>query len=180
MESLVGDIAGLIEVLSPGEKAVLIGHDWGAPQVWNSALIRPDRVRAVCGLSVPYLDHDKRALDFAIEMLGILRRFNIDRGFQLGIQIGIHSGDIVAGIVGKSRVVYDIWGETVKQAHALSQACPCGAVMVSEVVHHRLEDLYQFEPTSQATPGNKATPGSKAWRLTGAKVGAASELPALR
>lgn len=151
-----------------------------------------DSYLAVCGLSVPYLDHDKRALDFAIEMLGILRRFNIDRGFQLGIQIGIHSGDIVAGIVGKSRVVYDIWGETVKQAHALSQACPCGAVVVSEVVHHRLEDLYQFEPTNmappanQATPGNKATPasqappGSKAWRLTGAKVGAASELPALR
>lgn len=54
MEHMVADVAGLIETLSPNERAVLIGHDWGAPIVWNSALIRPDRVRAVAGLSVPY------------------------------------------------------------------------------------------------------------------------------
>jgi pimeloyl-ACP methyl ester carboxylesterase len=54
MEHMVGDVAGVIEALAPGEKAVLIGHDWGAPIVWNSALSRPDRVRAVAGLSVPY------------------------------------------------------------------------------------------------------------------------------
>jgi pimeloyl-ACP methyl ester carboxylesterase len=69
MESLVGDIAGLIEVLSPGEKAVLIGHDWGAPQVWNSALIRPDRVRAVCGLSVPYLGVPKASFSVMIDQV---------------------------------------------------------------------------------------------------------------
>ncbi|WP_232756333.1 adenylate/guanylate cyclase domain-containing protein [Vulcanococcus limneticus] len=131
-----------------------------------------DSYLAVCGLSVPYLDHDKRALDFAIEMLGILRRFNLERGFQLGIQIGIHSGDIVAGIVGKSRVVYDVWGETVKQAHALSQACPSGGVLVSEVVHHRLEDLYPFERT---TTGGEPQPAREAWRLSGAAVASAGE-----
>lgn len=123
-----------------------------------------DNYLAACGLSVPYLDHDKRALDFAIEMLAILRRFNIDRGYQLSVQIGIHSGDIVAGIVGKSRVVYDIWGETVKRAHGLSQGCPPGAVMVSEVVHHRLEDLYTFEPSAAKEDG------ASSWRLTSAKV----------
>jgi class 3 adenylate cyclase len=124
-----------------------------------------DSYLAVCGLSVPYLDHDKRAIDCAIEMHGILRRFNLERGFKLGIQIGIHSGDIVAGIVGKSRVVYDVWGETVKLAHTLSQACPAGAVYVSEVVHHRLEDLYPFERTAAAIEAQEAPP---AWRLTSA------------
>jgi class 3 adenylate cyclase len=79
-----------------------------------------DSYLAVCGLSVPYLDHDKRASDCAIEMLGLLRRFKLERGFQLSIQIGIHSGDIIAGIVGKSKVVYDVWGETVKRSHGLS------------------------------------------------------------
>jgi pimeloyl-ACP methyl ester carboxylesterase len=67
MQTLVGDIAGLIEVLSPNEKAVLIGHDWGAPQVWNTALIRPDRVRAVCGLSVPYLGVPQASFSDLIE-----------------------------------------------------------------------------------------------------------------
>ena len=37
MESLTGDIAGLAEALSPGEKAVVVGHDWGAPIAWNTA-----------------------------------------------------------------------------------------------------------------------------------------------
>jgi pimeloyl-ACP methyl ester carboxylesterase len=55
MKSMVADVAGVIEALSPGEKAVVVGHDWGAPIVWNTALIRPDRVRAVAGLSVPCL-----------------------------------------------------------------------------------------------------------------------------
>ena len=55
MEAMIGDVVGVIEALSPGRLAILIGHDWGAPIVWNSALVRPDRVRAVAGLSVPYL-----------------------------------------------------------------------------------------------------------------------------
>lgn len=55
MEHMVADVVGVIEALSPGAPAIIAGHDWGAPIVWNSALIRPDRVRAVCGLSVPYM-----------------------------------------------------------------------------------------------------------------------------
>lgn len=54
MAHMVADIVGTIETLSPEKTAILIGHDWGAPIVWNSALTRPDRVRAVAGLSVPY------------------------------------------------------------------------------------------------------------------------------
>ncbi|MFN9534151.1 MAG: adenylate/guanylate cyclase domain-containing protein, partial [Pseudanabaena sp.] len=55
-----------------------------------------DSYMAVCGLSVPYLDHDKRAIDFAIEMQAIVRRFSQERGFKLNISLGINSGDIVA------------------------------------------------------------------------------------
>src|SRR3990167_4303728 len=54
LQQITTDVAGVIEHLSPDEKAVVIGHDWGAPIVWNTALTRPDRVRAVAGLSVPY------------------------------------------------------------------------------------------------------------------------------
>ncbi len=55
MEHMIGDVVGVIETLSADKRAILIGHDWGAPIVWNAALARPDRVRAVCGLSVPYM-----------------------------------------------------------------------------------------------------------------------------
>jgi pimeloyl-ACP methyl ester carboxylesterase len=50
---LTGDLAGLLDQLGE-EKAVFVGHDWGAATVWNMALIHADRVRAVAGLSVPF------------------------------------------------------------------------------------------------------------------------------
>src|SRR6184192_2875244 len=51
---LVGDMVGLLDAL--GEtSAVIAGHDWGAPVAWHAALLRPDRFRAVIGLSVPFI-----------------------------------------------------------------------------------------------------------------------------
>lgn len=54
MLHLTGDVIGLIDALG-ADQAVVAGHDWGAPVAWNTALLRPDRVRGVVGLSVPYL-----------------------------------------------------------------------------------------------------------------------------
>jgi pimeloyl-ACP methyl ester carboxylesterase len=50
---LVGDMVGVLDALG-AETAVIAGHDWGAPVAWHCALLRPDRFRAVIGLSVPY------------------------------------------------------------------------------------------------------------------------------
>lgn len=60
MEELTGDVAGVAAAMAPGGKAILIGHDWGAPIVWNTALTRPDVISAVAGLSVPYTGVPKR------------------------------------------------------------------------------------------------------------------------
>lgn len=53
MLHLTGDVIGLMDALG-AEEAVVAGHDWGAPVAWNTALLRPDRIRGVIGLSVPY------------------------------------------------------------------------------------------------------------------------------
>ena len=54
MQQLAGDNAGIKDALSPDRPAIVIGHDWGAPIAWNTALLHPDRFKAVAGLSVPY------------------------------------------------------------------------------------------------------------------------------
>jgi class 3 adenylate cyclase len=126
-----------------------------------------DSYMAICGLSVPYLDHDKRAVDFALEMLAIVRRFNHERGFQLNISIGIHSGDVTAGIIGRNRFIYDVWGNTVNLANALRVACPAGGMFVSSAVYHRLEDLYDFQP-AEVLEGN-GTAALKVWQLKSAQ-----------
>jgi epoxide hydrolase A/B len=54
MASMVGDVLGLIDGLGH-ERALLVGHDWGAPIVWSTTVTNPDRIGAVCAMSVPYL-----------------------------------------------------------------------------------------------------------------------------
>ncbi len=67
MENIVADVRGVADALSPGRPAVLIGHDWGAPIVYNSALIHPDRFTAVSALSVIYTGVPTRSFDDVIK-----------------------------------------------------------------------------------------------------------------
>ncbi len=55
LTELCGDVAAVIDQLGGGEPAIVLGHDWGAPIAWNTARLHPEKVRAVCGLSVPYI-----------------------------------------------------------------------------------------------------------------------------
>ncbi|RAN36288.1 alpha/beta fold hydrolase [Hyphomonas pacifica] len=74
MENLTGDIAGLAEALSPGEQAVVVGHDWGAPLAWNTARLHRDKFRAVAGLSVPYTPPGE------VVFIDAVRKFFTERG----------------------------------------------------------------------------------------------------
>lgn len=60
LEKIAGDLVGLADVLQPGAPAILVGHDWGAPIVWNTALTHPEQFHAVAGLSVPFAGVPRR------------------------------------------------------------------------------------------------------------------------
>jgi pimeloyl-ACP methyl ester carboxylesterase len=76
---LVGDMVGLLDALAIPQ-AVIAGHDWGAPVAWNAALLRPDRFRAVAGLSVPYAPRGPAS------PFDLLRRAGRHRFYQLYFQ----------------------------------------------------------------------------------------------
>jgi pimeloyl-ACP methyl ester carboxylesterase len=61
LKNMTADVAGLVDALG-GAPAVLIGHDWGAPIVWTTSILYRTRVRAVVGMSVPYVGRPKRPL----------------------------------------------------------------------------------------------------------------------
>lgn len=107
-----------------------------------------DNYIAAVGITGTSPNHSLSAISFAMEMRNIIRQFNRDKGLHLDICIGINSGDVFAGIVGRRKLTYDVWGRTVSIASAILLAAEKipGSILVSQTVYDSLEDLYQFEP----------------------------------
>ncbi|MEL6494139.1 MAG: adenylate/guanylate cyclase domain-containing protein [Cyanobacteria bacterium J06623_7] len=98
---------------------------------------------AVCGLSVPRLDQAKRIIDFAKDMLRIVRRFNREKNIDLKLRIGINSGSVVAGIVGKDRFIYDLWGDTVNIASRLQSQGEWNTIQITQNVYNRISEFVE-------------------------------------
>ncbi|MFN4177449.1 alpha/beta fold hydrolase [Phenylobacterium sp.] len=104
MEKLTADVAGVAQALQPGKPAILIGHDWGAPIVWNTALTRPEAVSAVAGLSVPYLGVPTRPFTEVFDALFTQKgRFFYQAWFQ---KIGPPEAEAEADVRGFLRKFY--------------------------------------------------------------------------
>jgi pimeloyl-ACP methyl ester carboxylesterase len=104
MEHMVADVAGAIRALSPDAPAVIVGHDWGAPIVWNTALTRPEMVRAVAGLSVPYTGIPARPLREIYEEVFTKRgRFFYQHYFQ---EPGVAEAELERDVRGSLRRFY--------------------------------------------------------------------------
>lgn len=71
---------------------------------------------ASCGLTIPRVDNARRTVDFAIELQRILDRFGAQFGATLSLRAGIDTGTVTSGLVGKSHMVYDLWGDAVSLA----------------------------------------------------------------
>jgi pimeloyl-ACP methyl ester carboxylesterase len=104
---LVGDVIGLLDALGE-ERAVVVGHDWGGPVAWNAALFRPDRLRGVVGLSVPYLPRGGRS------PLGTYRAAPGERFYQLYFQEpGVAEADLERDVRGTlRRALYGLSGDS--------------------------------------------------------------------
>jgi pimeloyl-ACP methyl ester carboxylesterase len=84
MTELVADVVGLVDALG-AERAALIGHDWGAPIVWTSAMLHPERFLGVAGISVPYTPFGKTSPLAAFrKMAGEGREFYVEYFQQPG------------------------------------------------------------------------------------------------
>jgi len=99
---------------------------------------------AACGLPVPRLDHAKRAAAYALEMLSIVHRFNRTHGFKLTLSVGLSSGEVDAGIVGKRRFVYEILGESVTIARQLASETAVNTVSIAQSTYDDLPNKDSF------------------------------------
>lgn len=120
---------------------------------------------AVCGLSIQRPDHTNRMVDFARELLRILHRFNLERGVQLGVNIGINAGPVVGGVVGRTKFIYDLWGDTVNVAHGMKPLGRTNVICVTQIVRDRLRDLHEFASLGTVEVRGKGPIAT--WTVTG-------------
>ncbi|MFN3360061.1 MAG: adenylate/guanylate cyclase domain-containing protein [Pseudanabaenaceae cyanobacterium] len=103
-----------------------------------------DEYMAVGGLALRQQDHLRGAAFLALEMLEVIREFPDDQQRPLTLRIGLHTGPVVAGVIGTKKFAYDLWGETVNLASRMqSQGLP-GKIQVTEIVYNRLQGEFHL------------------------------------
>jgi class 3 adenylate cyclase len=104
-----------------------------------------DCYMAVCGLPKAVSDHADRMARMALRMLKATREYGEEKGLPLQMRIGLNSGQVVAGVIGKSKFIYDLWGDTVNLASRMESTGVPGEIQVTRSVYERLKDVYELE-----------------------------------
>ena len=96
------------------------------------------------GLNDQRSDYSDALVDMALEMRDLLQNdFQVNQ-MHLEVRIGIGTGPVVAGVVGKKKFIYDLWGDTVNIASRITSEGVPGMVQVDEATYRRLEQLFEF------------------------------------
>ena len=108
-----------------------------------------DAYMAAAGIPVPRPDHAEAVAKMALEIRDEVEGRVDPQGSPLAIRIGIDTGPVVAGVIGRSKFIYDLWGDTVNMASRMeSQGVP-GQIQVTQRTRQRLGSSYRFEPRGQ-------------------------------
>ncbi len=104
-----------------------------------------DAYMVVAGLPTPRSDHAEAMADTAVALLGAVARVGEMIGTKLEIRVGMHSGPVVAGIIGTRKFAYDLWGDTVNTASRMESHGVPGRIHVAESTYLALRDYFCFE-----------------------------------
>jgi adenylate cyclase len=104
-----------------------------------------DAYMAAAGLPAPRLDHAEAIATFAIGILDLLGGMHVPGEPILHVRIGIHTGPVVAGVIGRHKFSYDVWGDTVNVASRLEAHGVADRIQVSQEVKEVLAHRFEFE-----------------------------------
>jgi class 3 adenylate cyclase len=150
---LFADIVGftpLAQELAPADAVVLLDRVFAG---WDGLAARygvekiktiGDAYMVAAGLPSEREDHAEAIADMALEMGNEAERCAGQSGRQLEVRIGIDTGPVVAGVIGRAKFTYDLWGDTVNTASRMESHGVPGAIQVTERTYERLRERYDL------------------------------------
>lgn len=131
-----------------------------------------DAYMVVAGVPEPRADHAEAAANLALAMRESLSDLRDPKGRAVPIRIGLASGPVVAGVVGRRKFFYDVWGDTVNVAARMEQTGEPGRIQVSPETQALVESRFELKMRGEIEVRGKGK--MRTWYLTGRKVDAAS------
>ncbi|MEO1622250.1 MAG: adenylate/guanylate cyclase domain-containing protein, partial [Cyanobacteria bacterium J06632_3] len=102
---------------------------------------------ATCGVSQVFLDHQERSVDFALELVRLAESNQSGLPPNLDLQIGIHTGPVVSGVLGRDKFMYKLLGNTLTVAQSINQqGGASNSILVTKPIYERLKERYLLVP----------------------------------
>lgn len=128
-----------------------------------------DAYMAVAGVPNPVEDHALRAARMALAVQKALVIFNKNNGVEWSVRMGIHSGPLMAGIIGSRKFAYDLWGDTVNLASRLESQGEAGRIQISEETSKLIAPEFSVSPIGMVDIRNRGE--IPVFKIDGAKLG---------
>jgi len=117
------------------------------------------------GLPEPRADYAEAIADFALDLQKTAHGLSGPDGNHVEIRIGFHCSSLIAGVIGESRFLYDMWGDTVNVASRMESLCAPGKIQASDAARDILADKFTFELRGSVEV--KSRGDMQTWWLTG-------------
>ncbi|HEX9932205.1 MAG TPA: adenylate/guanylate cyclase domain-containing protein [Allosphingosinicella sp.] len=112
-----------------------------------------DAYLAVCGGMASRGRDSAAAVAFARDLVGEVQALAAETGLGLSVRIGVHTGPVVGGVIGSTRLAYDYWGDTMNVAARLQAAAPPGGIAVSEATYYETRALLDWQKRRELLKG---------------------------
>ncbi|MFY9712770.1 MAG: adenylate/guanylate cyclase domain-containing protein [Microbacterium sp.] len=99
---------------------------------------------ASSGLAVPRVDNVRRSVEFARSLVDVIERFNSQNGTSIGLRAGVDTGTVTSGLVGRTSLAYDLWGDAVSLAYRVRSVTGEPGIYVSQTVYDRTREGYTY------------------------------------
>ncbi|MEO1590989.1 MAG: adenylate/guanylate cyclase domain-containing protein, partial [Cyanobacteria bacterium J06632_22] len=109
------------------------------------------RYLAICGAPTPHAKPALTMAHFALEMQRAMADYQLVGTQRLGLKIGITTGAVVAGVIGKKKLSYDVWGNTVTRAGELARLGQPGKIQLATATYERIKAAYRCDRREDLT-----------------------------